>query len=62
MKQKQRKPQKRPLKLKADSLKRSTPLINPQPDHQEKKERGLKSIKLEMNKKLQQTSQKFKGS
>ena len=32
------------------SLKRSTKLINPQPDLSSKKERGLKSIKLEMKK------------
>ena len=39
MKQKQRKPQKRSMKQKADSLKRSTKLINPQPDSSRKRER-----------------------
>ena len=39
MKQKQRKPQKRSMKRKAGSLKRSTKLINPQPDLSSKKER-----------------------
>ena len=63
MKQKQRKPQKRSVKLKVGFLKRSTKLINPQPDFLRKKQRGLKSIKLEMKKeKLQWTSQKYKGS
>ena len=38
------------MKLKPGSLKRSTKLINPQPDFSRKKERGLKSIKLEMKK------------
>ena len=38
MKQKRRKPQKRSMKLKAGSLKRSTKLINPQPDSSRKKE------------------------
>ena len=47
---KQKKPQKRSMKRKAGSLKRSTKLINPQPDFSNKKERGLKSIKLEMKK------------
>ena len=50
MKQKQRKPQKRSRKQKASSFKRSTKLINPQPDLSSKKERGLKSVKLEMKK------------
>ena len=49
------------MKLKAGSLKRSIKLINPQPDSSRKKERGLKS-KLVMKKKLQLTSQKYKGS
>ena len=49
---KQRKPQKRSMKQKAGSLKRSTKLINPQPDLSSKKERGLKSIKLEMKKEV----------
>ena len=31
-------------------MKRSTKLINPEPDSLRKKERGLKSIKLEMKK------------
>ena len=31
-------------------LERSTKLVNPQPDLSSKKERGLKSIKLEMKK------------
>ena len=34
------------MKQKACSLKRSTKLINPQPDLSRKKERGLKSIKI----------------
>jgi len=38
------------MKLKACSLKRSTKLINPYQTNQEKKERRLKSIKLEMKK------------
>ena len=51
------------MKGKAGSLKRSTKLINSQPDLARKKERGLKLIKLEMKKeKLQQTSQKWKES
>ena len=38
-------------------------LITPQPDLSSKKERGLKSIQLEMKKeKEQRTSQKYKGS
>ena len=54
-----KKSQKRSMKQKAGSLKKSTRLINPQPDLARKKERGLK---LKMKKKLQQTSQKYKGS
>ena len=42
------------------SLKRSTKLINPQPDLSRKKERGLKSRKLEMKK--EKSQQKYKGS
>ena len=38
------------MKQKAGSLKRSTKLIHPWPDLSRKKERGLKSIKLEMKK------------
>jgi hypothetical protein len=38
------------MKRKAGSLKRSTKLINPEPNLSSKKERGLKSIKLEMKK------------
>ena len=38
------------MKQKGGSLKRSTKLINPQPDLARKKERGLKSMKLEMKK------------
>ena len=34
----------------------------PLPELSSKKERGLTSIKLEMKKKLKQTSQKYKGS
>ena len=50
------------MKTKVGSLKRSTKLINPQPDLSRKKERGLKTIKLEMKKeKLQKTSQKYNG-
>ena len=36
------------MKQKAGSLKRPTKLINPQPEKKKKKERGLKSVKLEM--------------
>ena len=61
MKCEQRKQQERSMKLKAGSLKRSIKLINSQPDSSRKKERGLKS-KLVMKKKLQLTSQKYKGS
>ena len=39
------------MKQKAGSLKRSTKLKNPYPDSSRKKQRGLKSIKLEMKKK-----------
>ena len=50
------------IKLKAASLrilKKSTSL---QPDSSRKKERGIKSTKLEMNKeKIQQTMQKYEG-
>ena len=60
MKQKRRKPQKRSMKLKDGSLKRSTKLIKPQPDLSRKKERGLKSRKLEMKKETSQ--QKYKRS
>ena len=38
------------MQRKAGSLKRSTKLINSKPDLSRKKERGLKSIKLEMKK------------
>ena len=63
IKEKQRKSQKRSRKLKAGSLKRSTKLINPYPDSLRKKERGCKSIKLEMKTEtLQWTSQKYKVS
>ena len=49
------------MKLKASSL--INKLINPEPDLSRKKERRIKSIKLEMKKeKLQQTAQKYKGS
>ena len=52
----------RSMKPKVGSLKRSTKLINVQPDSSRKKGRGFKSIKLEMKKKLQLTPQKCKGS
>ena len=51
------------MKQKAGSLKRSTKLINPQPDLSRKKGKGLKSIILEMKAdKLQLNPQKYKGS
>ena len=51
------------MKLNDDSWKRLTKLTNPQSDSSRKKERGLKSIKLEIKKEtLQWTSQKYKGS
>ena len=37
-------------------------LIDFQPDSSRKEGRGFKSIKLKIKKKLQQTSQKYKGS
>ena len=40
------------MKPKVVSLKRSTKLINPQPDSSRKKERGLKSIKVEMKREV----------
>ena len=49
------------MKIKAGSLRRSTKLINPQAGSPRKKEKVLKTVKLEM-KKLQWTSQKYKGS
>ena len=36
-------------------------LTNTQPDSSRKKERRIKSTKLEMKKRLQQTMQKYKG-
>ena len=64
MKQRQTRQQQKSLKLKADSLRRETTLINLQPDSlRKKKGRGFKSIKLEMKKKkLQWTPQKHKES
>ena len=40
------------MKLKADSLRTETTLINLQPDSLRKKRRGFKSIKLEMKKEV----------
>ena len=48
-------------KLKAGSLRGYTKLTNLQPDSSRQKERRIKSTKLEMKKKLQQTMQKYKG-
>ena len=50
------------MKPKVSSLKISTKLINLYPVSSRIKGREFKSIKLEMKKKLQQTSQKYKGS
>ena len=64
MKQRQARQQQKSVKLKADSLRRETTLINLQPDSLRKKRgKGFKSIKLEMKKKkLQWTPQKHKES
>ena len=50
------------MKLKADSLKIYTKLINLYPDSSRKKGSGSKSIKSEMKNKFQQILQKYKGS
>ena len=52
MKQRQTRQQQRSVKLKADSLRTETTLINLQPDSLRKKRRGFKSIKLEMKKEV----------
>ena len=52
--------QERLMKLKAGTLKRSTKLINLQPDISRKKGKGHKLIKLEMKKpKLKYTPQQY---
>ena len=49
-------------KTKDWSFERQTKLTNHQPELSIKKGRRLKSIRLEVKKKLQQTTQKYKGS
>ena len=50
------------MKLKAHSWKKETKLINFKSDSSRKRGRGLKSMTLEMKKKLQQTPEKCKRS
>ena len=51
------------MKLKADSLKRSTKLIKPYPDSSRKKERGLKINKIGNEKgEVTMKSQMYKAS